>query len=197
VRITTGAAASARRKIVGRLEVLGGNGIGRNEREYVNRLRGLDVGALEVLIGEDHVLVLLVFVALDDVAPCDFLAAVLAVALVADRRKVTLVEHRELEALAVLGGIDFDRNIHEAERDRTFPESARHDGGPVSWLNSVLPACRQGWGKRIPSGAEPQHRPLHDRNASRRAFASIRLFASASPALRCAVILARAFDANA
>ena len=60
------------------------------------------------------VLVLLVLVALDDVRPLDFLVGLLAVALVADGREVALVEHRELERLAVLRRIELDRNVDEA-----------------------------------------------------------------------------------
>src|SRR5206468_8017385 len=45
----------------------------------IDRLRCLDVGAPEVLVGKHYVLILLVLVALYDVAPFDFLAALLAV----------------------------------------------------------------------------------------------------------------------
>src|SRR6202011_1245655 len=95
-------------------------------------LRGLDIGALEIFVGEDDVLILVVLVALDDVFPVDFLAAFLAEPLVPHRREIALVEHGKLEFLAVFGRIELDRNLHQSEADGTFPERTGH--GYVSSL---------------------------------------------------------------
>ena len=142
-------AACARCKIVGRLVVFGRNLLFVHECLDVDRLRRLYVGAPEILVGEHDILVLFVFVALDDVLPRDFLAGRLAVAIVADRREVALVEHRELERLAVLGGIELDGNVDQAERDRSFPQRARH----LILLLSPAPACTYGGRRRRP----PRH----------------------------------------
>jgi hypothetical protein len=71
---------------------------------------------------DDVLIFFFVFVAFDDVGPLHFLAALLAVALVSDRRKVALVQHRELESLALFRGEKLDRDVDQSERDRTFPE---------------------------------------------------------------------------
>src|SRR5438552_1600363 len=115
-----------RYEVIRRLVELRWNFSGGNESLDVDRLRCLDIGAPEVLVGKHYVLILLVLVALDDVAPFDFLAGLLAVALIADGREVALVEHREFELAPFLGGIKLDRNVHKAEGDGAFPDRAGH-----------------------------------------------------------------------
>ncbi|HEX8012354.1 MAG TPA: hypothetical protein VF814_15670 [Casimicrobiaceae bacterium] len=109
--------------------------IGATRGDFLRRDEGFDIdrpGRLhirppEILLGEHDVAILVVFVALDNVAPGNLLAALLAVALVADQREIALVEHRELELLALLGRKELDRDIDEPEVDRTFPEGTGHD----------------------------------------------------------------------
>ena len=124
-------ASPAGYEVIGRLEVLRRDFLRRHERLDVDRPCRLDVGAAKVLFGEHDVPVLVVFVALDDVVPRNFLAALLVVALVPDRREVVLVEHRKLEFLAFFGGKQLDRHIDESEADGAFPERASHDLGFV------------------------------------------------------------------
>src|SRR5947207_1229647 len=100
--------AFGRRKVVRALVELRRDLFQRNERRDIDGLRGLDVGSLEVFVGEHDVFVFLVLISLDDVLPFDVLAGFLAVALVANRREVALVEHGELEFLALLGWIELD-----------------------------------------------------------------------------------------
>ena len=123
-------AAARRRQVVRRFEVAERDLVGADERAYVDGLRRFDVGQAKVVVGEDDIPILLVFVALDDVRPVDVLAGGLAVALVADRRQVALVEHGELERLAVFGRVELHRNVHEAEADGSGPERARHVATP-------------------------------------------------------------------
>ena len=79
--------ALVRREVIRRLEVLRRDLLRSDEAPDVDGLRGLHVRAAEVLVGERHVLPLLVLVALDDVGPLDRLARRLVDALIADRRK--------------------------------------------------------------------------------------------------------------
>src|SRR5205085_10749292 len=113
-------------QIVRRLEIFNRDLVGRNERLDLDRLRCLHVGTAEVLVGEYHIFAPLVFVSLDDVVPRDFLAAALAVAFVADRRKIAFVDQRELELAFFLGGVKLDRYADEPEGDGAFPESTSH-----------------------------------------------------------------------
>src|SRR6185312_1193725 len=120
-------AAIGRRQVVRRLVILRRDFGGGHEGLDVDRPGGLDVGAPEILIGQDDILIFFVLVAFDDVRPLDFLAALLAVALVSDRRKVALVQHRKLESLALFRGEKLDRYVDQAERNRTLPKRASHD----------------------------------------------------------------------
>src|SRR5581483_10667708 len=136
-------AALERREVVRRLEVERLDLRGVDEGDDVHGLRGLDVGAAEVLVREHDVAVLLVLVALDHLLPGHFLAGLLVHALVADRREVALVEHAEGELLLFLGRIQPDRNVHQAEADRAFPESSWH-GRDDTRLRVTAPFPRAG-----------------------------------------------------
>jgi hypothetical protein len=134
VRITTLAmqrvgffAALFRHQVVGRFKVLRLDVGQVDERQDVDGAAGLGIGAAEVLVGQHHVLLVLVLVALYHVAPGHFLARRLVDALVADRRQVALVEHRHVELSgALLGRVQLDRDVDQAEADRPFPQAACH-----------------------------------------------------------------------
>jgi hypothetical protein len=94
-----------------------------DERQDVDGLRGLRVGAPEILVGHHHVLVVLVLIALHHLAPGHFLAGGLVDALVADRGEIALVEHRHVELRRALARrVQLDRDIDQPEADRPFPE---------------------------------------------------------------------------
>jgi len=92
-----------------------------DEVEDVDRLRLLDGGGLEVVLGEDDELVLGVLVALDEVFPGDGLAFLLADALVAHRLFVLGVQQPELRTVIARRAVQLDGDVDEAERDRPFP----------------------------------------------------------------------------
>ena len=91
---------------------------------------------IDVLVVQHDVLVIFVLVALDDVRQLDFLVRLLAGARVADGRQVTLVEHRELERLAILRQIEFDRDIDEPEADGALPDCAGQGQVPPSFTGA-------------------------------------------------------------
>jgi hypothetical protein len=117
-----------RRKVVGLVEELGVDLVEVDEVGDVDRLRLLGVRALEVLVADQHVAVVLVLVALHDVLELDILAGLLVVLLVADRREVLLVELPEADLIRRLGGEEADGDVHEAEADAAFPDRAGHAG---------------------------------------------------------------------
>jgi hypothetical protein len=89
-------------------------------------LRRFDVGAPKILIAENDEAIFLIFVAFDDLLPCNFLPRLLVEMFVSDRREVALVEHCEARFLALLGGMQFDRNVHQSKGYGALPESTRH-----------------------------------------------------------------------
>src|SRR5687768_2478054 len=96
-----------------------------HEVDDVDDLRRLEGGRLEVLVGHHDELALGVLVSLDDLAPGNRLSVGGADALVLDRREVFFVEHPEAEVVRSDSAAKLDRNAHESEGDRTFPDS-RH-----------------------------------------------------------------------
>src|SRR5207247_1934513 len=89
--------------------------------------------AVELLVGERDVAVLLELVALDDVVAGDLLAACGAHPLVADPRSVPRVQHVEMDVAFVDRGVETDGDRDQAERDGALPQ------GPPSGATLTLP----------------------------------------------------------
>ena len=145
---------------VDRIDLLEGD-----EGHDIDRLDRLDVDRRELLVGELNVVVLLVLVALDDLIERDFLAADRAEALVLDPALVLLVELIELERLLFDGGMQPDRDRHEPEADRAFPDrTGWHQSSPigvraVSCRGPGPPARAAGAASRPSSGSTPPPTP--------------------------------------
>src|SRR5205814_2976699 len=120
-------AVLARAEVVGRLVEEVGNLVRVDEARDVHGLRRFDVGALEVFLLEDDVLPVLPFVAFHDLVERHLVARCLVHALVSDGRHVALVEHREAELVAFLGGEQRYGDVNEAKANRAFLELAGHD----------------------------------------------------------------------
>src|SRR5262249_59987579 len=69
---------------------------------------------------------LLVLVALDEIFPGDRMAVADAHALEPDRGFVSRVEQAEVRPVIADRRVQLDGDVHQAERDRAFPESSRH-----------------------------------------------------------------------
>src|SRR5205823_14453017 len=89
------AGAAERREEIGTLEVRRVDRGDLDEVENLDGLGGADVGAPEVLVGDQNVAVVAERVALDDVAPGDFLAGSLVDRHVAHGRAVPAIERVE------------------------------------------------------------------------------------------------------
>jgi len=92
----------------------------------VDRARGLDRDRLEVVVGQDHVAILLVLVPLHDVLVADLLAVDRAHPLHADPSAVLVVELIEPKGLLLGGGIDADGDRHQPEGDGSLPHGSGH-----------------------------------------------------------------------
>jgi hypothetical protein len=82
---------------------------------------------LEVVVGQDDVLILRVLIALDDIAPRDLDVLLLAEPFLNDPAAVLFMQEVERELFAGLDrGDQPDRDGHEAEADGALPEWASH-----------------------------------------------------------------------
>ena len=93
-----------------------------DEVDDVDRLRLLERRGLEVVLRQDDELPLGVLVALDEIFPRDRLAFLLADALVAHRLFVLRVQQPEFRPVIARRAEQLDRDIHQAERERSFPD---------------------------------------------------------------------------
>ena len=106
----------------------------------VDRVRELDVEAVDVLVGQLDVPALLDLEPANDVLGVDVLAGVLSDLVVADWHQVVLVEKVKLQLLRLRGRVHLHRDADEAERDRPAPDRSH---GP-----SVPRAASRGTSKR-------------------------------------------------
>ena len=97
-----------------------------DELDDVYEFVPLGVDGLQLIVGEDHITVLLELVALDDVVPLHFLAIRLGDPLVADRRVVGLPQLLELGCLVVSGRVEADRDRDQPEVDGALPDCSWH-----------------------------------------------------------------------
>src|SRR5579883_1783688 len=99
----------------------------------VDRRAALDVGLVEVVVGEGHPLPVGVLESLHDVAPGDLLAAGLAGPLVADPPLVLRVEEVELRLLVLVDrGVEVDGDRDEPEAHEAFPGRS-HSASLLGW----------------------------------------------------------------
>jgi len=98
------AGLAVRLEIVRLIEVQIGDFTRRDEGADVERLSGRHSGLLEILIGHDNILALLVLIALHDFAPRNLDALLAAEPLVLDPGVVLLVQQIERQRLAALDG---------------------------------------------------------------------------------------------
>ena len=113
-------------QVVRRLEVALVHLVWVDEVQDVHRLRLLQCRGLEIVLGEDDELALLVFVALDQIFPADRLAFGLADALVVHGRFVFGVQQAKLRPVIARRAVQLHRNVHQPERDRAFPHCTSH-----------------------------------------------------------------------
>src|SRR5207248_10941211 len=111
-----------------------------DELHDVDGPAGLERNRVEVLVGEGHIAVLLVLVALHDVLERDLLAAHRAHPLVLDAAAVLVVQLVEPQALLLRGREHPDRDGDEAERDGAFPHGPGHVGASLEgpWKGTRL-----------------------------------------------------------
>src|SRR5581483_302107 len=120
--------ALVREQVVGLPKVDRVDLLERDEVADLDRVRQLDVEAVDVLVLERHELALRDLEAPDDVLGVDRLAVVPPDLLVADRRHVPLVQEMEAHLLGLGRCVHPDRDADETERDRPPPDRARrHD----------------------------------------------------------------------
>ena len=119
-------AALGRHQVVRRLEEAIVDLVGLDEVDDVDGARLLERRRLEVLLRQDDEVALLVLVALDEVFPGDRMAVAHADALELHRRLVLRVQHAEARAVIAHRRVQLDRDVDEAERDRSFPERSCH-----------------------------------------------------------------------
>src|SRR5690606_1635976 len=100
--------------------------VARHEPRQVDRLGGLGIGLLDVLIAHDDVAIALDAESADDVVLADFLAAFLVDLAVADGREVALVEEIEVQALGCLHRHQLHADVHQAEADAPLPDRTCH-----------------------------------------------------------------------
>src|SRR5262249_60338951 len=93
----------------------------------VHRPRLVERGGPEIVFRQDDEAPLLVLVALDEIFPGDRLPIANADPLELDRGLVGRVQHPELRAMVANRRVQLDRNVDEAERNRTFPECSSHE----------------------------------------------------------------------
>ena len=92
----------------------------------VHRLGGLEINTLEIFVLQNHVLPLLVLIALHDLVPGDFLAILLCDAFVINGTQIALTQQTKLKFLASRRRIKSNRDVNQAEADAAFPDRARH-----------------------------------------------------------------------
>src|SRR5579884_108476 len=137
-----------------------------HEFQDVDALRRLRIDLLEVVVGQDDVVALLVFVAFDDLFPRHGLVFNRADALVFDAPFVLSVQQVEREIVRPYRGEQFDGDRHQPEINRPRPYRVSH--AAVLTPNGAIiphrasPACRS---KR----AAPSPAPVPASRASTRA----------------------------
>src|SRR5207237_4035110 len=96
--------------------------------------RFFDRRRLEIFLGEDDEASLLVLVALDEILPSHSVAIANAHALEPHGRLVFHMKHAEPRAVVPYGGVQLDRNVDEAERNRSLPKSSGHDASTLLFV---------------------------------------------------------------
>src|ERR1022692_2137230 len=92
---------------------------------------------------DDHVAVLFVLVAFDQLVARDRLVLGLAVQDLFDTRVIALVELIETDRLAARGGVKLNRNRDQAEGDVTLPDTVPHGyASPLAMLYTRAPSAR-------------------------------------------------------
>src|SRR6266540_2560351 len=127
-------------QVIGLLEENRVDLVGVDEALDLDRLGAGHRQGVELLLGQGHVVVLLVLVALDDLGILDLFAVDRADALVADAAAVGLVELVEAEALLLGGAVHAHRDRHQPERDRALPDGLH---AVLLGKAAALPACPQ------------------------------------------------------
>src|SRR5262245_3530422 len=113
-----------RHQIIRLVEVYRGDIHRINEVENVDRLRRLDVGFGEIVIGERNVFTLLVFVALDNFVPRYLPTGFLIDSSIPNASEIAPVEQVEIYGLIGFRRMKSDGNIDQPEIDSTLPNRA-------------------------------------------------------------------------
>ncbi len=139
---------------------------GTNSSTSISRLRSSGRVAMSSSVMIDR-LAVVGFVGLGDVAVLDDLAAHLADALVADAPVVLGVHLVELDVVVLGGAVDLDRDVHQAEGDRTLPDGTHQpsmaDCRPDSPHRVVARSGRSAPARATVSAADSAGRPHHGR----------------------------------
>ena len=111
---------------------------------------GLGKDCFYLFGADDHVLVIFVLDALDDVLFGDFAAGALVHALVAHRVHAALVQPVKVHAFLCRRCVEANRDVNQSERDGTLPEGAAASGHGAlrsltaeSLLGCLVDGCRQ------------------------------------------------------
>src|SRR3982750_3525934 len=120
-------AAFAGHEIVRRLKVARIDLLLLHKVENVDGLRLLDGSRLEILVGHHDESSFLVLVAFDDLIPGYGLAIGDADALVLDGREILLMQEAEADMIRANRSLQLDGDIHEADRQRAFPDCGHPD----------------------------------------------------------------------
>ena len=147
-----------------------------HELDHIHRSGGSAAERrLQFVVGEHDVAALVDLVTLDDLRRRDFVAVGLGHLAIADAAAIALAELVELGALLLGGGVQADRDGHEAKRDGALPDGAGHGvlrgrcGARIIRAGSLR--CG-GWASVTPhpGGSDPcriEPRPLGSRSRMR------------------------------
>src|SRR5262245_23168882 len=95
-----------------------------DEVENIDRLRCLDIGFEEIVIGQRNVFAFFVFVALDDFVPRHLPAGFLIDSSIPNPREIAPVEQIEIYGPIGFSRIEGDRDIDQSEINRALPNRA-------------------------------------------------------------------------
>ena len=113
-------------QIVGFVEIHAVDLFGGHKVLQLDGLGRLYIRLFEILVPEQHVLVLLVLVPLDDVVPGHLFAGLFIDPLVPDLGLVPLVDQVEVQFRPLFSGIERDRDVDQAEGYVAFPDGTGH-----------------------------------------------------------------------
>jgi hypothetical protein len=119
-------ATLGRHEVIGRLEEPIVDLLRLDEVDDIHRPRLFDRCRLEILLRQDDEVALLILVPLDEILPRHGMPITDAHPLEPHRRLVLGVQHPKVRPRVAHRRVQLDRDVDEAERDRSLPQCASH-----------------------------------------------------------------------